>query len=185
MKIPGVSSDPAEGSRPRWFTDIGWECCCRRVNAADRVSCSACGMSRKKAMAGMTAEKFGSGFKSEQARLEHVAQNLRITVDEYVWDVLLHPGGYSRRTVRAARKSALGVPEVVPVITNEKEIRMRRTLTAFAVFLALIFVPVLWGLPPPGEQPPAELAWGCCLELNQQLHENVTQEPDPEPTGHL
>lgn len=37
---------------------------------------------------------------------------------------------------------------------------MRKMIAAIAVLLALLFAPALWGLPPPGEQVPAELAWG-------------------------
>ncbi len=41
---------------------------------------------------------------------------------------------------------------------------MRNTLAAIAALLALLFAPVLWGLPPPGAQAPAELAWSHGLE---------------------
>lgn len=48
---------------------------------------------------------------------------------------------------------------------------MRKTIAAIAALLALLFAPVLWGLPPPGDQVPAELAWGWVAE-----HDSMTIE---------
>lgn len=63
---------------------------------------------------------------------------------------------------------------------------MRKWITAIAALLALLFAPVPWGLPPPDAVAAfAVPAWGCCLELNQQLDKTDTQEPDQELTGHL
>ncbi len=41
---------------------------------------------------------------------------------------------------------------------------MRKTIAATVALLALVFAPVLWGLPPPGEQAPAELARGLAAD---------------------
>ena len=48
---------------------------------------------------------------------------------------------------------------------------MRKTLATIVALLALLFAPVLWGLPPPGVQVPAELAWDWAAERNSKTNE--------------
>lgn len=53
---------------------------------------------------------------------------------------------------------------------------MRKMIAAIAVLcMALLFAPVLWGLPPPGEQVPAELAWGLAAAMNSSEDANVAK----------
>ena len=54
---------------------------------------------------------------------------------------------------------------------NRRENSMRKMVAALAALLALLFAPVLWGLPPPGEQVPAELAWDWAAEHNSKTDE--------------
>jgi len=52
---------------------------------------------------------------------------------------------------------------------------MRKTLATIVALLALVFTPVLWGLPPPGDQVPAELAWGRAAQSNSSDDANVAK----------
>ncbi len=62
---------------------------------------------------------------------------------------------------------------------------MRKMIAAIAVLLALLFAPVLWGLPPPSEQVPAELAWGHDLEQTMETEGQENSAARPAAQRHI